>query len=223
MYKSLYSYRFVIFLTCQLSTLFGSLFFPDEFFNETLLPLLFLINIAAGILMISKWKKLMWFFILLFAIASIMFGTDLLSRQTSELSLSRLSIYFVFNIVITWNIIQQIWQEEIIDKNVIFGLMSGYISLGFLAFFLFMSIELAHPGSLKGFSEVTPDTLLKADAIMYYAFITFMAIGYGDIVPTINMAQKAAILVGLVGQFYIIIVTGIVVGKYIQNTKEKKS
>jgi len=165
----------------------------------------------------------MWFFILLFAIASIMFGTDLLSRQPSELSLSRLSIYFVFNIVITWNIIQQIWQEEIIDKNVILGLMSGYISLGFLAFFLFMSIELVHPGSLKGFSEATPDMLLKADAIMYYAFITFMAIGYGDIVPTISMAQKAAILVGLVGQFYIIIVTGIVVGKYIQKAKEKRS
>jgi hypothetical protein len=64
-------------------------------------------------------------------------------------------------------------------------------------------------------------TLFGSFAIMYYAFITFMAIGYGDIVPTINMAQKAAILVGLVGQFYIIIVTGIVVGKYIQNTKEK--
>ena len=173
--------------------------------------------------MISKLKKLMWFFILLFTFAAFLFGTELLSRQPSELSLRRISIYFMFNIVITWNIIQQVWQEEVIDKKVILGLMSGYISLGFLSFFLFMSIELVHPGSLTGISATAEDSLLNADAIMYYSFITFMAIGYGDIVPTINMAQKAAIMVGLVGQFYIIIVTGIVVGKYIQNTKEKKS
>ena len=33
------------------------------------------------------------------------------------------------------------------------------------------------------------------------------------------MAQKASILTGLMGQFYIVIVTAVVIGKYISNPK----
>lgn len=128
-------------------------------------------------------------------------------------------VYFIFNIVVTWNIIEQVWKEKDVDRKVIFGLMSGYISLGFLAFFLFISIEITYPGSLKGFMNPDADAFLKGDAIMYYAFVTLMTIGYGDIVPAAPIARKASMLVGLVGQFYVIIVTGIVMGKYIDGLK----
>jgi voltage-gated potassium channel len=37
----------------------------------------------------------------------------------------------------------------------------------------------------------------------------------GEILPVSNLAQKGAILVALVGQFYLVILTAIVVGKYI--------
>jgi hypothetical protein len=42
-----------------------------------------------------------------------------------------------------------------------------------------------------------------------------MTIGYGDIVPVKPLAQKAAVLIGLLGQFYLVILTAVVVGKYI--------
>ena len=42
-----------------------------------------------------------------------------------------------------------------------------------------------------------------------------MTIGYGDIIPDTSLAQKASILIGMVGQFYLMIITAIVVGKYI--------
>lgn len=216
----LYKYRFEIFLTTQLTILFGSLLFPHDFFEYIMLPFLYLVSIAAGILMISKRKKLMWFFIALFLGAAFMFGSSMISRtENTENILIRLSIYFVFHIIVTWNIIQQVWKAKRVTKNVIMGLMSGYISLGFLAFFLFMSIELAQPGSFQGVLMESENLELRSDAIMYYAYITLLTIGYGEIVPAVPIAQKAAILVGLIGQFYMVIITAVVVEKYIRHNE----
>lgn len=221
MMESLYKHRFEIFLTTQLMILFGSLLFPHDFYEYTMLPFLYMVSIAAGILMISRRKKLMWFFIILFLVSAFMFGYNMISRtENTENILIRLSIYFIFHIIVTWNIIQQVWKANHVTKNVIMGLMSGYISLGFLAFFLFMSIELVQPGSFQGVLMNSENFELRADAIMYYAYITLLTIGYGEIVPAVPIAQKAAILVGLIGQFYMVIITAVVVEKYIKHNEK---
>lgn len=218
--ENLYKHRFEIFLITQVMILFGSLLFPHDFFEYTMLPILYLVSIASGILMISKRKKLMWFFIALFLGAAFLFGSAMISRtENTENILIRLSIYFVFHIIVTWNIIQQVWKAKRVTKNVIIGLMSGYISLGFLAFFLFMSIELVQPGSFQGALMESESLEFKADSIMYYAYITLLTIGYGEIVPAVPIAQKAAILVGLIGQFYMVIITAVVIEKYIRHSE----
>lgn len=217
MIERLYRYRFEIFLAIQLAILFGSLLVPIDFFEFTVLPLLYLISILAGILMISKRKKLTWFFTLLFIISAIIFGSSMIDRQESQENvLIRLLVYFVFHIVVTWNIIQQVWHVKHVNRKVILGLMSGYISLGFLAFFLFMSIELTHPGAFQGVLLEGQNLDVFSEAILYYSYITLLTIGYGEIIPAIPIAQKAAILVGLIGQFYLVIITAVVVGKFIQ-------
>ena len=219
MINHLYKNRFEIFLTTQLIILFGSLLFPYNFFEYTLLPILYLISILAGILMISKKKKLMWVAIVLFTFAAFIFGSSMISRtENTENILIRLLIYFVFHIIVTWNIIQQVWKAKRVTKNVIMGLMSGYISLGFLAFFLFMSIELTHPGAFSGPLIETSSFNMQSESILYYAYITLLTIGYGEIIPAIPIAQKAAILVGLIGQFYMVIITAVVVEKYIKHS-----
>ena len=55
---------------------------------------------------------------------------------------------------------------------------------------------------------------------MYYSYITLMTIGYGDILPITPIAQKAAIFIGLIGQFYLVVLTAIVVGKYINQSSK---
>jgi len=221
MIKKLYQYRFEIFLLIQTAILFGSLLFPADLFEYKLLPMLFLLSIGAGILMISRRRKLMWFFIVLFVVTSTVFGFDMFSKtQNTENILIRLSIYFVFYLIVSWNIILQVWQAKRVTKNVIFGLMSGYISLGFLAFFLFLTIEILNPGSFTGELIANKPFEVIAESLMYYAYITMITIGYGEIVPATSIAQKAAVLVGLIGQFYLVIITAIVVGKFISQERK---
>ncbi len=219
MVERLYTLRFEIFLVIQLAILFGSLLVPPRLYELALLPILYLGSILAGMLIISQKKWITRFFILLFVVAAFIFGSSMINRQESETNvLMRLTVFFVFHIVVTWNIIQQVWRAEYVNKNVILGLMSGYVSLGFLAFFLFMSIALTHPGAFQGILLNTENMVQFSEAMLYYAYITLLTIGYGEIVPVIPIAQKAAILVGLMGQFYLVIITAVVVEKYIRHS-----
>ncbi|EAR01155.1 ion channel [Maribacter sp. HTCC2170] len=221
MIKKLYPYRFELFFTSQIAVLFGSLVFPVVWFEEVLSPMLFLLNIAAGILLISNKKKLMWAFILLFAIAAFVFGGSILKKtQTDSYQFIRMGVYFVFYIVVTLEIIKQVWRAKSVNKNVIIGLMSGYVSLGLLAFFMFISIEMANPGSFEGLLMASENLTERIDSLLYYSYITLLTIGYGEIIPLTPVAQKAAILTGLAGQFYLVIITAVVVEKYIVHRKK---
>lgn len=223
MIKDLYKHRFEIFFASQLFILFGSLLFPNEFFENVLTPILFLVNTMAGILLISKKKKLMWFLILLFSISLFVFGTSMMQKtdEFQEFFLIRLSVYFIFYVLVTYQIIKQIWKAKKVNNTVVIGLMCGYISLGFIAFFLFTTIELLEPNSFNGLVNNSSNVTARLDSIMYYSYITLMTIGYGDIVPATPLAQKASILTGLIGQFYLVVITAIVVGKYIQQSSKK--
>ncbi|WP_462248496.1 ion channel [Ekhidna sp.] len=217
-YDWAYRNRFELFLSSQATILFGSLVVPLEIHQTTLSPLLFIINLATGILLISKNKPLTRFFISLFILSLVVFGSNFLDRATTfnRLEYIRLVIYFVFYATVTINIIGQVWKAQEVNKNVIFGLMSGYISLGLLGFFLFLSIQIIEPGSFNGILIEGADNGNMVDSLIYYSYITLLTIGYGEIYPVTPVAQKAAILVGLIGQFYLVIITAVVVEKYIQ-------
>lgn len=223
MIEKLYKIRFEIFFFTMLSILFGSLIFPLEWFEDKLMPILFLLNIASGILLISKKKKLMWFFIILFIGALLVIGVTMIEKDPgNSFDYSRLAIYFVFYIAVTLEIISQVWKATFVNKTVIIGLMSGYVSMGLIAFLMFLSIEIAHPGSFTGLLMETGNAAEVVDSLLYYSYITMLTIGYGEIIPVTPIAQKAAILTGLAGQFYIVIITAVVVEKYIRHSVNTK-
>lgn len=218
MYDALYTRRFIIFFVLQLALLFGALFFQVDQYETMILPSLIKLNIAAGILLISRKKKLMWIAVALLVLAVSIFGASFFQRNPDENLSLRLLIYFIFYAMITYEIINQVWQADHVDNTVIIGVMSGYISLGLISFFLFMAVEIHHPGSFRGALLDNSDFQMRADGIMYYAYITLMTIGYGEIIPASTIAQKAAVLTGLIGQFYLVIITAIVVGKYLKHS-----
>ncbi len=217
MSKRLYPYRFEIFFFSQIAILFGSLIVPSMVFETFLSPVLFLLNLLAGIVLLLKQRKTMWFLVALLVIGTFLLGSDLI-KTTNEatVGLIKMLTYFLFYIVVTKEIIKQVWQAKKVSKNVIFGLVSGYISLGLIGFFICLSIEMAYPNSFSGLIEGISIT----ENLMYYSYITLLTIGYGDILPISTLAHKAAILIGLMGQIYLVVITAIVVGKYINQSSK---
>lgn len=218
MIEKVYKYRFEIFLISQFSILFGSLVFSTELYESILDPIFLLVNIVAGINLISNKKKLMWFFIVLLTLEGILLGTSYLEKGEEQLvNKIRFFIYFLFYITVALEIIGNVWRAKKVDKSVIFGLISGYISLGFIGFFIFLSVDIWYPNSFNGI-EVG---LNVKDELMYFSYITLMTVGYGEITPITPMAQKATIFIGLIGQFYMVIITAIIVGKFINQSNQE--
>ncbi len=224
MLKKIYSYRFEIFLITQLALLFGSLVFSSTLFEQTISPLFLLANIIAGINLISEKKRLMWFFVFLLLIEGILLGSSLFEYIDERLvDKIRFFVFFLFYSTVTVKIIKQIWLAEKVNKNVIFGLISGYISLGFIGFFIYLSVDLWYPNSFSGILVSEISGLAVKDELMYFSYITLMTIGYGDISPITPIAQKATVFIGLMGHFYLVIITAIIVGKYISQYNRKRN
>jgi len=217
MRKFIHYYRIEFFLITLLLILFGSLIFPIKMFDSYIFPLFFLLNIGTGINLISK-KYSRYLLIALFTIGAGIFLFSLSKEENnSSIEYGKFVIYFLFYVITTYEIIIQIWYGKEVNKDLLIGVISGYITLGLVGFFIFMAIEMSAPGSFGGELLQGKHFKQNIDSLLYYSYITLTTIGYGEITPLTAIAQKSAILLGLMGQFYIVIVTAIVVGKF--NTK----
>ena len=85
-----------------------------------------------------------------------------------------------------------------------------------MASLFFLIIEIQSPESFSGIGTKEENY----QNLTYFSFITTLTIGYGDIVPLTFQAKKAVMLIALLGNFYTVIVTGIIIGKYL-NQKSK--
>jgi len=69
------------------------------------------------------------------------------------------------------------------------------------------------------------DVMREPFCLMYFSFVTLLTIGYGDIVPVSIAARSLAILEGVVGQFYMMIIITALVSEFsalaIKSAKEE--
>ncbi|MBG7629104.1 MAG: two pore domain potassium channel family protein [Bacteroidetes bacterium] len=221
MLEKLFPYRFELFFISLTTILFGGVFFPSQIFHTIIDPVFFIVNILSGIVMLSKTKKLKRLFLFILVILCyLLYRIHITNGKQDSYEFIRLAIYFVFYVIVIGELIKQVWNAKIVSKNVIIGLMSGYICLGLVCFFIFLTIEMLHPGSFSGIN-LDDSTIKGSDSLLYYSYITMLSIGYGEITPITVASQKAAILTGLLGQFYLVILTATIVGKYIAQTDKK--
>lgn len=222
----LYEQRFVFFNVTLIMILFGPLVIPPVLFESVFAPLFFSVNILAGILLISKKKGPQKIFIVVLISTILTYVISAFYKSEADsFAFVRYSILFLFYCVVTWEIVTQVWKSEYVNQIAILGLIGGYLCLGLIGFFICNFIEMIMPGSFNGIVERAVDPSQNREGLFYFSFITLMSIGYGDIAPVGKVARNAAVFIGLIGQFYTVILTAIVVGKFINqlNTDHSNS
>ena len=83
----------------------------------------------------------------------------------------------------------------------------GFLYFGIIGGVLFESIHFLDANSFQeGYSGYS---------FYYFSFISITSVGYGDITPLTAPAQSLTLIMNIIGQFYLAIVIGVFVGKYI--------
>ncbi len=103
-----------------------------------------------------------------------------------------------------------------VTNDVLRGTICVYFMIGFAFAIMFTLMELLYPGSFHGLIDrppLFPHGHYHSEMI-YFSFITLLAIGYGDITPAGDVGQMLAVLEGLVGQFYLAILVARIVSVY---------
>ena len=98
----------------------------------------------------------------------------------------------------------------VVDSERILAALDAYLLAGLLFGVAYWMLDGLWPGSFGG---TTPGKLELPRAI-YFSFVTIATLGYGDVVPVSEPARGLAILEGVSGQMYLVVLVARLVSLY---------
>lgn len=131
----------------------------------------------------------------------------------SPIVMQTLSIcYFCFYSLIFIEVLQFLIKPSYINADIVSASACGYLLLIEIGIFVMQSIYYEFPDSFKGINTNSfTETYLD---IVYFCSITVTSIGYGDITPSNHITKLIASILGIAGQFYSVVLVGILISKY---------
>lgn len=214
MKQFLYQYRFEFLLFALAMVIFNRIFvFDTTFYSQYIWPAnMVLLGIVSMGIFHEKQK---W----IIGIENILFlGVVMVPFLSSEiffspvLAPSALIIYLLFNTLIFVEVMRQLIKPKEITASVIFGSLCGFLLLILISTFSYLLLNQVDTNS---FHNVTKGFLPELyQQMTYFSIVTLTTIGYGDITPVSDNARLLAGFWGVVSQFYMVAVVGIIISKF---------
>jgi hypothetical protein len=207
------TYRFEGLLFALLMVIFNKIFFEAAFYSSCVWEgNMVLLGIAS--LGIFREQKLFWRIVkntlFLLVIIVPIFSTEIFSSYS--LTLSALIAYVLFYVLIFTEVLRQITQKAEVTLSIILGSLCGFLLLVIISVFGFLLQNHFEPDSFNG---------IKGDSVSetyhqfaYFGIITLTTIGFGDITPATDNARLLTAFWGVVGQFYMVGIVGIIISKF---------
>jgi hypothetical protein len=124
------------------------------------------------------------------------------------------TFFFIFIVI---SLIVQIAKTKRATVRVIMESINGYLLLGFV-FSLTATISMFFRPDAFGFSHEVSEAAANVSHFgdyLYYSFVNYTTLGYGDILPLVPFAKSLAILMSVSGQIYVAVIIAMLVGKYV--------
>jgi len=102
-----------------------------------------------------------------------------------------------------------------INSDIISASACGYFLLIEISVFLLQTCEYYNPQSFKGVDTSSAASIFTD--LVYFCAITFTSIGFGDITPSHHMTKLITSFIGIAGQFYTVVLVGILLSKFTSN------
>jgi hypothetical protein len=122
-------------------------------------------------------------------------------------------------------ILADVYRQERISGDSVCGVLCGYLLLGLGFAHLYCMMESIVPGSFQfpdkeaGYGR---DQGLLHFKLTYFSLVTLTTVGYGDITPVKEATRGLAVVEAMIGQFYIAVLLGELIGKRVSQVLAEK-
>ncbi|QQV04427.1 two pore domain potassium channel family protein [Chryseobacterium sp. FDAARGOS 1104] len=120
--------------------------------------------------------------------------------------------YIVFYFYIFLEVFKFLVKPSYINTDIISASACGLLLLLEAFVFMFQIYAYSDPQSFKGLDYSSPAHTFMD--LVYFCSVTLTTIGYGDITPGSYQTKLITSLIGIVGQFYSVVLVGIIISKF---------
>ncbi|GGD44382.1 hypothetical protein GCM10011514_05430 [Emticicia aquatilis] len=122
------------------------------------------------------------------------------------------AVYVLFFLFIFLEIIRFLLKPSYINTDIISASACGYFLLIEVNVFLMQIFFYNNSHSIKGI-DMSSTSAVYMD-LVYFCSITITSIGFGDILPNSHVTKLVTALFGIIGQFYTVVLVGILISKF---------
>lgn len=213
-HKNLSYYRYEFLLFALVLLIFDKIFFPDDDIYIRYVWFVNMIIVAIATFGIfSEHNKAVLLFRKIMGFISMIMPFLFIFFKNIEAFIIFLSVFYLLYYTFIFSIVlYQIALTREVRVNVVIGSFCGYLLLSMIALFSFLLLETFMPKSFHGITY--GNTSLIYNQLSYFSFITLTSIGFGDIYPINDSSRLAVAFFGMMGQFYMVAVVGIIISKF---------
>ncbi|MBB4805269.1 hypothetical protein HNP38_000541 [Chryseobacterium defluvii] len=214
MISQLQERKYEILLVALLQHLFAGIFLTDmDFYTRVVWPVNMLVLGLGSIFLFTgkhswrHWFRNLHFMVVLLLPVGIPFFKDL-SWYFTFLNIN----YVVFFCFLFMEVLRFLIKPGYINTDIISASICGYMLLIEISVFALQFFQYRDPASFKGV-DISSPALTFID-LVYFCSITFTSIGFGDITPNTHVTKLITAFVGIAGQFYTVVLVGILISKF---------
>jgi hypothetical protein len=142
------------------------------------------------------------------------------SLHSDALATTSLALWTIVGLLAAAGTVRFAMRGTAVSAERLYAALSAYLLAGLFFGVLYWVIERAWAGSIAvAGARVAPGGFSPASGI-YFSFVTLATLGYGDIVPTSEVARGLAILQAVAGQLYLAVMVARLVSLYVQSGRK---
>lgn len=129
-----------------------------------------------------------------------------------------LALSAVFLAFLIWAFLRDLLAGERDTSERVFAALTAYLCIGLLFALIYAHIYFRDPSAFRVPDGLVPtgggSESLTVPSFTYFSFVTLTTLGYGDFVPLSEQARSLAWLEAIIGQLYLAVMVGGLVGVF---------
>jgi hypothetical protein len=119
---------------------------------------------------------------------------------------------FIVLLTAVVSMVKKLVRAKEVTSDLLFGALASYLLLGLVYSILMFALDQVIPEPLFAKNGAP---LVRNEEFLYFTFITYTTIGFGDIMPIHPVSQTMSAWIGVTGQIFNTVIIALLVGKHL--------